>query len=52
MQPWEDDDWWPEECAGPEYALQWTDDSYGDIRQLGWPIHDFYAPRARWVSER
>lgn len=42
-QPWEDAPW-PEASAGPEYAM------------AAWCLvmldGDFYAPRARWTSDR
>ena len=54
---WEDpfpyEEGWPVELVGPEYLmalglLPWEFDGYEGV----WCPPDFYAPRARWVSDR
>lgn len=46
VQPWEEigGTGWPRDLAGPEYWLAPGNE--------GWYVHDFYAPRARFVSDR
>ena len=55
---WEDpfpyEEGWPVELAGPEYLMA-VYASYGakQVPPFGaWVDDDFYAPRARWVSDR
>lgn len=52
MQPWEEGAFdaveWPEEWAGPEY---WFAKDHTWIHEMT-IYSDFYAPRARWVSDR
>ena len=50
--PYEDVEWWPSDMAGPEFWMAF-DEFFGVFEMDGsWATTDFYAPRARFVSDR
>ena len=42
---WDEREW---EAGHPVFALYWWHEAYAAV----WPEADWFAPRARWVSDR